>query len=145
MGSVNRFWQCAVLFLLPMAIQGCSDGGLSPTPNLEEGVLATFRVEGDTFRLWTTNPTTITDLFALQAGKSQANIPNGPLLPGAGPGDHNHPWSWHLDPEGTEMAENTVEVCSGTPSYVEETLADWLALGQYCPWGAVLVKLRDFR
>jgi hypothetical protein len=143
--SVNGFWQWAVFFSLTIAIQGCSDDGMSPNPELEGGVLATFRVEGETFRLWTTNPTTIADLFALKAGTSQANIPNGPILPGAGQGDHNHPWTWHIDPEGTVMAENTIEVCSGTPSYVESTLADWLALGQYCPWGAVLVKLRDFR
>ena len=44
------------------------------------------------------------------------------------------------------MAEATIEVCSGLPSFVEENLAEWLSsVGQYCPWGARLVTLDDFR
>jgi hypothetical protein len=44
------------------------------------------------------------------------------------------------------MAEATIEVCDGLPSFVEEDLAEWLAsVGQYCPWSARLVSLDDFR
>ena len=67
---------------------------MAPHPELEGGVLATFQVEAETFRLWTTNPTTIQDLLSLSAGTSQASIPNGALLPGPGQGDHNLPWGW---------------------------------------------------
>jgi hypothetical protein len=31
-----------------------------------------------------------------------------------------------------------IDVCSGLPSFVEENLADWMALGRYCPWSAIL-------
>jgi hypothetical protein len=43
------------------------------------------------------------------------------------------------------MAEVTREVCDGRPSYVEQTLAHWLALGRHCPWGASEVSLEDRR
>jgi hypothetical protein len=124
---------------------GCEDNVVDPHPDLKGGVLATFQVEGDTFRFWTSNPATIGGLFALEDGESQASIPNGPLVSGPGQGYHNQPWGWHLDPDQTEMAENTIEVCSGLPSFVEENLADWMALGRYCPWSAVLTGLEDFR
>ena len=43
----------ALLLLAPAA---CSGNGVAPRAELEGGVLATFRVEGETFHLWTTNP-----------------------------------------------------------------------------------------
>ncbi len=134
-----------IVAILLLAPAGCGDDGVSPNPELDGGVLATFEVEGETLHLWTTNSTTIQNLLALKAGDSAASIPNGPLLPGSGQGDHNLPWNWHLDPVETEMAEATIEVCSGLPSFVEEALSDWLTLGQYCLWSAELVKLDDFR
>lgn len=115
-------------------------------PELTGGVLATFDVSGEVFQVWVTNPDTIDQLFALQAGESQANIPNGPILEGAGVANHNMPWSWHLDPEQTEMAEVTIEVCDGAPSFVEENLDEFVNnVGQYCPWNAELLHLLDRR
>lgn len=115
-------------------------------PELTGGVLATFDVSGEVFQVWVTNPDTIDQLFALQAGESQANIPNGPILEGAGVANHNMPWSWHLDPEQTEMAEVTIEVCDGAPSFVEENVDEFVNnVGQYCPWSAELLHLTDLR
>ncbi|RMH20010.1 MAG: hypothetical protein D6701_04300 [Gemmatimonadetes bacterium] len=136
-------WAAGAALLLAGGCGG--DDGAGVPPELEGGVLATFEVEGERFRVWVTNPATIADLEALRDGRSTANIPNGPLLAGPGTGGHNAPWSWHLDPEETEMAEATIEVCSGLPSFVEENLSDWLALGRYCPWSARLESLEDFR
>ncbi len=130
---------------ISLGVVGCGDDGVGPDPELIGGVLATFQVEGETFQFWSTNPNTIQELLALEAGTSTANIPNGPLLQGPGRGNHNLPWAWHLDPSETEMAEATIEVCSGLPSFVEENLPDWLVLGRYCPWGAELVDFKDFR
>jgi len=119
----------------------------TPTPNpLAGGVLATFAVGDEQFKVWVTNPDTIEQLFALQAGESQANIPNGQILRGPGRGDHNEPWSWHLDPERIAMAEITIEVCDGTPSFVEDNVDQFVdEVGQYCPWNAELVELQDYR
>jgi hypothetical protein len=41
-------------------------------------------VNGEQFRVWLTNETTIQQLLGLQAGSSSASIPNGWVL--AGPG-----------------------------------------------------------
>ena len=113
---------------------------------LEGGVLATFDVGGETFKVWVTNPTTIEQLEALEAGLSTANIPIGDIEYGPGAANHNAPWSWHYDPENIEMAEVTIELCDAMPSYVEANLAEFVeTIGSYCPWGAVLVDLVDYR
>jgi hypothetical protein len=122
----------------------CTDIGEPLPDGLAGGVLATFDVAGERFKVWVTNESTIQQLFDLEAGYSNASIPNGLVVAGAGQGLHNLPWSWHLDAEDIEMAEITIEVCDGTPSYVQETLADWLG-ERYCPWTAELVSLEDHR
>lgn len=113
---------------------------------LEGGIVAAFEVQGSLFRVFVTNQETIDSLFALQRGESSSSIPNGPLLAGPGAGLHNAPWSWHLDPEKVTMADFTIEVCDGTPEFVESDLNYWLnTVGQYCPWTAKLVEIEDYR
>ena len=60
-----------------------------------------------------------------------------------GDGGFNQPWSWHLDPASVSMAEISIEVCDGRPSYVEESLDEWLATvgDTYCPWGSRVVAI----
>jgi hypothetical protein len=112
---------------------------------LRGGVLATFEVEGERFRVWTTNPQTIHDLHELRRGTSTANIPNGRILRGPGRARHNAPYHWHLDPQDITMAEVAIEVCDGLPSYVEENVDEFVErVGRYCPWAAQLVELRDY-
>jgi hypothetical protein len=140
-----------ILAILLVSTAACSGaGGATATPAgggaLEGGVLATFDVTGETFTVWVTNPAAIEQLLALERGDSTANIPNGRLLRGAGESDHNAPWSWHLDPEDIEMAEITIELCDGAPSYVEDNVAEFADnIGRYCPWSAQLVALEDRR
>jgi hypothetical protein len=116
--------------------------GSPPGPDLDGGVLATFDVNGEIFQVWVTNPQTVQQILDLAAGESAANIPNGRILRGPGAADHNLPWSWHLDPEEIEMAEMTMELCDGRPSYVEEQLDEFVdTIGRYCPWSARLVSV----
>lgn len=119
----------------------------SPTPDpLAGGILATFDVSGEQFKVWVTNEDTIEQILALQRGESNATIPNGPILRGPGTADHNAPFGWHLHPELTEMAEITIEVCDGRPSYVEENISEFVDnVGRYCPWSAELVNIEDHR
>jgi hypothetical protein len=117
-----------------------------PSKELRGGVLATFRSVDQTFKVFVTKPDTISALFALQRGEATASIPNGRILRGSGAGAHNAPYSWHLDPADVEMADQTIEVCDGAPSYVEAHVAEYVdVVGRYCPWGARLVALQDFR
>lgn len=137
----------AVAVIAAVLASGCGDGGpTAPPEELEGGVLATFRVQSETFRVWTDRPAAIEDLMALEDGESSATIPNAPLRRGPGRGDHNEPWSWHMDPDGLELAGATAEYCDGRPSFVESELDRWMdEVGRYCPWSAELVRLRDFR
>ena len=113
---------------------------------LRGGTLATFDVDGERFRVWVTNPETIEQIFALQAGTSQASIPSGRLRQGPGRGGHNAPWHWHLDPQEIGMAEVTIELCDGRPSYVEAHRHEFIdQVGSYCPWAARLVAVLDCR
>jgi hypothetical protein len=109
------------------------------------GALATFRVGGDRFRLWTTSPAAISGLKALRAGTSTASIPNGRVRRGPGIGRHNAPWHWHLDARDIQMAEVTTEACDGTPSYVESHVGEFVGtVKRYCPWAAKLVALKVY-
>ncbi len=65
-----------------------------------------------------------------------ASIPNGVVVrddPGV-----NAPWSWHIDPATLEFADNTIEVCDGLPSYVEDEI---VTSDRYCPWSAKIVSI----
>jgi hypothetical protein len=140
-GLVRILAPVVLVALLP----ACGGDATSPDDELQGGVLATFNVEGEEFRVWVRNQETIRQLYDLRDGLSDASIPNGPLRAGSGRGGHNAPWSWHLDPDLTSMAELTIELCSGLPSFVEENLQEWLtSVGQYCPWSAQLIGLDDF-
>jgi hypothetical protein len=128
------------------AFSGCAGNAEEPGIGLEGGVLATFDVYGEQFRVWVTNPATIEQILALANGQGTATIPVGRVRYGPGQAAHNRPWNWHLDPWDIEMAESTIELCDGTPSYVDAHLDEWIAtVGIYCPWGAVLVDVEDFR
>jgi hypothetical protein len=116
------------------------------TLQLKGGVLATFNVEGQQFKVWIKNPEAIKAVYALKAGTSTANIPNGRIRAGAGTGNHNAPWLWHLDPNDIEFADATIELCDATPSYIQQNLRAFIReVGNYCPWLAELVSVQDYR
>jgi hypothetical protein len=135
-------------FVIPLVILmllfsfGCTSQTVEPT--LSGGILATFDVEGEQYKIFVKNEVTIADILALEKGESQAKIPNGKLI-----GEtvtYNAPWSWHIDPYDIQMAEFTIEACSGLPSHVEDDLDYWVnTLGRFCPWSAELVEIQDFR
>jgi hypothetical protein len=131
----------AGLVLAATVLAVCS----SPTsPELEGGVLATFDVQGERYSIFITNPQTIEQVLALSNGQGNARIPSGRLIKGREA--YNAPWSWHIDPEDVHMAELTMELCDGLPSYVEKDIDYWVVtVGRFCPWSAVFVSLRDFR
>jgi len=112
------------------------------TPLPSVGVYATFRVVGDVFYASITNPPGVDQALALWRGQSQAKIPVGQLE--CGNGTYNCGWTWRMNPAGITFAEITIEVCDATPSYVQNNCASF-PNGQYCPWSAELIALRDCR
>lgn len=120
--------------------QGGEGGSASCEPP-EGGVWATFDVVDDVYRAHITNPNGVQQALDLWAGTSKAAIPNGALV--CASASFNCGWGFHQDPATIEFAEATIEVCDGTPSYVDANCGDFGA--QYCPWSAVLSELRDCR
>lgn len=135
------FIAVSILAALALLASSCS----SPiSPVLKDGVLATFDVNGEFFSVFITNTDTIDQLIALWRGESAATIPSGRVVKGGVP--YNSPWSWHIDSEDITMAEATIELCDGTPSYLEWHLDEWIeTVGYFCPWAAKLILVVDYR
>jgi len=118
-----------------VAAAALSCGGSEPSGPFVDFVAA---VEDETFVLRVADQATISAAYDnLRGGNSR--FPIGPLR--TGDGGFNAPWSWHLDPDEVRLAEVAIEVCDGRPSYVEEHVEDYVAVG-YCPWGARIVGVK---
>jgi hypothetical protein len=76
--------------------------------------------------------------LALPDEKRDLHI-NGLLA--AGNGGFNRNWNWHIVPGEWFLAEISVEVCDGRPSFVESELEYWLnTVKRYCPWASYVRK-----
>lgn len=106
------------------------------------GLYATFKVGTETFRQQITSAAGISGALALWKGTSNAGIPVGTL--DCRCTGWNCPWNFHMDPASITFTHIAIEVCDGTPSYVNSHCSDF-GLGSYCPWSAVLTSLRDCR
>lgn len=128
-----------------LTVAACSSP-IAPSPDLEGGVVATFETGGGSFRVFVTNPAAITRLVQIRSGANIGQIPNGRIFRGSGAANHNAPHAWHLDPGDIEIVDATIELCDGSPAYVDANLAEYVdVIGRYCPWGARLVRLDDYR
>ena len=119
---------------LTLALLLASCGGdvasMRPTPAQEFVV----EVEGERFRLRTSNPATASALDARRRAGT-LGVVAGRIV--RGDGGFNAPWSWHLDPLSIEVPQVSIELCDGRPSMVQGDLDYWVdTVGMYCPWAA---------
>ena len=114
-------------------LAGAACSSTSPDEGSAEFVVA---VGAEQFVVRSTHAPTAA-LMREALGGRRSGFPAGPLR--RGDGGFNAPWSWHLDPAETRFVEAAIEVCDGTPSYVEAHLAEFPT---YCPWGARIVRER---
>jgi hypothetical protein len=106
--------------------------GCSPAPTI-----ATFEVAGEqTYKIQLVTQDQIDHVKALLAGSEEGRIPNGKVV--RDDASVNSPWSWHIDPNTLEFADQTIEVCDGLPEYVEDHT---VTSDYYCPWSAKVIKL----
>lgn len=126
-----------------MVIAACTGGaspspGPSTAPSASAGVLVTFQVVDQAFRIELTDPADIEIARRLLSGEEAPGIPNGIVVRGD-PGV-NTGYSWHIDPDSVEFADVTTEVCDGLPSDVE---AHVITSDRYCPWQAEVVEIAN--
>lgn len=137
---MKKVFAIGLICLLILALFGCRQ----PTQTLSGGILVTFDVVGETYKIFITDTETIAEVFAVQNGQSRATIPNGKIVPQ--PVFYNEPWSWHIDPQDIHMAEMTIELSDGLPSQVEADLDYWAnTVGRFSPWAAEIVQIEDYR
>jgi len=129
-------------------------GGNDPDPGggastLKGGVLVTLVDRGEQFRIWVTEPAAAKTLVDISSGSVAFTNITGPLRAGSGAGQHNSPWSWHIDPARVLVNIQTfAPVYSEKPSVVEADLAVLLAAGSDKMTsidGGSLVTVRDYR
>lgn len=108
------------------------DGPTSPS----QGAVVTFRVAGETFRVYLADERQLAAAHQAANG-GRARIPNGRIVTGTGV---NVGWSWHL--EDVEFAELTTEVCDGRPSDVERQ-GGTFGGGRFCPWAARVISIDE--
>lgn len=128
-------WLAVALFVV-----ACSFGsGATASPTVvPPGVVVTFQVADEQFRVELTDPADIEIARRLLAGEEAPSIPNGIVVRGE-PGV-NTGYSWHLDPDSFEFADLTTEVCDGRPSDVE---ANTITSDRFCPWDARVVDIAE--
>jgi hypothetical protein len=129
----------AGLLLAPMALMGACDDEDDPVdPTPEAPAAYAVEVEGEEFVVRVASDEQVAQMEERLAS-GEPGVINGLLE--SGDGGFNDPWSWHMVPESVETPDVAVEVCDGTPSFVEQDLDYWLnTVERYCPWGAVVTE-----
>lgn len=113
--------------------------GSTPPSGDASGVVVTFQVGDEQYRILLTDPADIEIARRLLAGEEAPRIPNGIIVRGDD-GGVNAGYRWHIDPGSVEFAEITVEVCDGLPSFVE---AGTLTGDRFCPWAAEIIAIDE--
>ena len=133
---MNRCYQWIFIMLSLVLLPSCA-GPATSTPK-PDGVVVTFQVENEQYKIRLTDPAEIEIAHKLLAGEEAPNIPNGIVV--RGDPDVNVGYSWHIDPDSVEFADLTTEVCDGRPSDVEKSV---ITSDRYCPWAAKVVAIDE--
>lgn len=141
-----RIVLAALAVMASLGAAGCKGSPTAPSPELRGGAVATFSVGSEVFKVFVTNTTAIDRLNALLERSDAGSIPNGRIRRGPGAASHNAPYGWHLDPQDIEIVDTAIELCDGRPSYVQANVDEYVdVIERYCPWGARLLSLADYR
>ena len=109
---------------------------LLAAPDSADGIVVTFRVADQEYKIRLTDPADLDIARQLLAGEEAPSIPNGVVV--RGETDVNEGYSWHIDQASVEFADVTMEVCDGRPSDVEQ---DLIPSDRYCSWDASVIAI----
>ncbi|MDC3958669.1 hypothetical protein KEG38_32740 [Polyangium jinanense] len=118
---------------------GQGGGGSALCADRTGGALVTFDVVGQSLTVWITNQAFIDEAIQLKE-QGTTRIPNfAEVIDGQ---DCDPKWTFHVDPEKATFVDATIELCDGTPEYVEEHTAEWIdQVKQYCPWNTKVTNV----
>lgn len=91
---------------------------------------------GSQFRVYISRSSEIRKAIEDYYKIGRAHIPMAKVIddrPGKSPYDSR--WSWHFNPDEIFVAEAAIELCDGSPEWVETALDSW-AGKTFCPWAA---------
>ena len=142
----------APLLVLTVVLGACSAGGSSPSPaptaapsapasappSAATGVVVTFQVIDEEYRIELTDAADIEIARRLLAGQEAPAIPNGIVV--RGDASVNTGYTWHIDPGSVDFADVTTEVCDGKPSDVENHV---ITSDRYGPWSAKVIAVDE--
>jgi hypothetical protein len=129
--------RCKLLLFVAFIIASIACHSESPTQNPGNGQYFTVQVGSEQFVMFVTDASTVELAIENFQGKNH-RFPSGKIE--AGDGGFNQPYSWHFVPDTVRMVEAAIEVCDGTPQYVDQHVPDFVSVG-YCPWSAKVVKI----
>ncbi len=135
-----------LLFLGLALFAACkTDDDNNPVCNLQASAGSRFFEfehvsSGKTFIAWTNQDgllAVIDQQLALPVEQRGMHI-NGPVIRLAEScGDLNRGWSWIHQPNAWTLSDLSIELCDGSPQYVEDNLDEYIdVVGAYCPWGS---------
>src|SRR5215216_2751230 len=133
---MNLCYRLIFITLSLVLLTSCA-GAATSTPE-PDGVVVTFQVENEQYKIRLTDPADIEIARKLLAGEESPNIPNGIVV--RGDPDVNVGYGWHIDPDTVEFADIATEVYDGLPSDVEKGI---ITSDRYCPWCAKVIAIDE--
>ncbi len=129
-----------------LTFSACQDDD-EPTPSCDYEVAPGTRFfefehtsNGETYYAWTADTAVINDALAeLQLPEAERRkFINGPIARNPEGCQLNGDWSWYFVAGEWELVEFAIEVCDGNPDFVEENIDEFIRIGRYCPWSAIV-------
>jgi hypothetical protein len=130
----------AALGTVGILAAGTTSAGAATTTAVAPVIVTVRADSGDsptgfeTFKMKLTDPAVIADARANMAGQTSA-FPVGNLAKGTA---ENTGFTWHL--VNVQFAEMTIELCDGTPTYVENHQSEFRT---YCPWVSKVIAINN--
>jgi glucose/arabinose dehydrogenase len=125
--------------LLTMLVMACPVADAAETRELTLFTVAMHGIEGEEFVVGTDDP----DLIRLCREQLELPVDERDLhvsgAIGDGHGGFNLGREWHHEPGSWQLAEASIELCDGLPSFVDDDLEYWIeAVGSFCPWASYI-------
>lgn len=111
-------------------------GALLPMPAWPtSGYLLEMEAVGQVFRVWVTSPGGVQHIQQWLASGPQVGTLGIPGAPIELDGTFNPGYGYRLKPGEVNFGENWIELCDGTPCYVQSHATEWATNpATWCPW-----------